>query len=123
MLRYICKLLTGVMLLLSIAGVVVSADVNVPKPNIVKGEKCVEPTEFMRRYHMDILMHQRDNTVIHGVRSDKHSLVGCISCHADKNSTGDYIPVNAEGQFCQSCHSYAAVKVDCFQCHATVPAE
>ena len=31
------------------------------------------------------------------------------------------IPVNAPGQFCESCHTYAAVKMDCFECHATVP--
>ena len=26
-------------------------------------------------------------------------------------------------QFCASCHEYTAVKVDCFQCHASKPEE
>jgi hypothetical protein len=29
--------------------------------------------------------------------------------------------VTAQGQFCQGCHAYTAVKIDCFSCHASVP--
>ena len=35
----------------------------------VKGEQCVEDTEYMRRNHMEILDHHRDKTVIGGVRT------------------------------------------------------
>ena len=35
---------------------------------------------------------------------------------------GGYRSINAEGQFCQSCHAYTATKIDCFECHATKPA-
>ena len=38
-------------------------------------EHCVEPTEIMRRNHMDFLLHQRDETVLKGVRTQKYSLV------------------------------------------------
>lgn len=31
------------------------------------------------------------------------------------------MPVNSPGQFCASCHRFAAVSLDCFQCHATTP--
>ena len=116
-------LINSLVLLGFFLAVAAHADIVKPKVNIAKGEACVEPTDFMRRYHMELLNHQRDETVIHGVRTDKHSLVGCISCHVDKDTNGEYIPVNAPDQFCQSCHTYAAVKIDCFQCHATVPAE
>ena len=102
---------------------IIVAESTPPQPKIVKGESCVEPTDFMRRYHMQVLNHQRDETVIHGVRTPRHSLTGCISCHADKDADNKYIPVNAEGQFCSTCHTFAAVKMDCFQCHATVPYE
>ena len=44
-------------------------------------ESCVEPTEFMRRNHMEVIKHQRDETVHNGIRSTKHSLAGCIECH------------------------------------------
>jgi hypothetical protein len=87
-----------------------------------KGESCVEPTDVMRRDHMKFLLHQRDETVHGGIRGAKHSLVGCIGCHVQRDAKGDAIPVNAEGQFCESCHGFAGVRMDCFECHAAVPA-
>ena len=66
-------------------------------------------------------MHQRDETVHRGIRTRKHSLKECIECHVQRDDAGSTIPVDAPGQFCQSCHEYAAVSMDCFQCHATTP--
>ncbi len=98
-------------------------DSRVPSPviNQGKGDKCVEPTDEMRRNHMDYILHQRDETMYKGVRTEKHSLKECRNCHASKGEDTAYLPVNAPGQFCQSCHSYASVKIDCFECHATRP--
>jgi len=84
-------------------------------------ESCVEPTDFMRRNHMELIKHQRDATVHGGIRSTKHSLADCFQCHVSFDGGDKPIPVNAEGQFCYSCHHYAAVTVNCFDCHATVP--
>ena len=92
-----------------------------PKPAItkaVKGEQCVEPTEVMRRNHMKLLNHHRDETVLQGVRTKKYSLKECINCHASE-ATGSV--ATAKDDFCVSCHSYAAVKIDCFDCHSTKP--
>lgn len=87
----------------------------VPQPNvnIVYGDKCVEPTEDMRRNHMKYILHQRDATMHQGIRGTKHSLKGCINCHADPETNS----VLGEDGFCQACHTYAAVKMDCFGCH------
>lgn len=84
-----------------------------------KGERCVEDTATMRRNHMRFLEHQRDDTVHGGIRGAKHSLKGCVDCHASK-TTGSVAA--AKTDFCVACHSFAAVKVDCFGCHATKPA-
>ena len=54
-----------------------------PAAKAVKGEKCVEPTEVMRRDHMKMVLHQRDDTMHQGIRTVKHSLKNCINCHAD----------------------------------------
>jgi hypothetical protein len=93
------------------------------KINRSKGDECVEPTDVMRRDHMKFLLHQRDETMHEGIRTKKYSLKECIECHANKDDQGEYIPVNAEGEFCQSCHAYSSVKLDCFECHATKPRE
>jgi hypothetical protein len=80
------------------------------------GEHCVEDTAFMRKNHMKLLMHQRDETMHKGIRTEKHSLKKCVSCHA---STKDDRVVGSNEHFCQSCHTYAAVSLDCWECHAT----
>ncbi len=99
-----------------------SADrVSLPDPPKGRGDHCVEDTQFMRRNHMSLLLHQRDQTMREGIRTESHSLKGCVKCHAQQRPDGSYVPVNDEGQFCQACHSYAAVSLDCFQCHATKP--
>lgn len=82
---------------------------------------CVEPTDFMRRYHMELIKHQRDATVHNGIRGTKYSLAGCIDCHASRGADGHPVAVNADHQFCNACHAFAAVKVNCFDCHAAIP--
>lgn len=92
-----------------------------PKPVITKaakGERCVEDTDYMRRNHMNLLLVHRDRTVLQGIRTKQHSLKGCIDCHASE-TTGSVAA--AKDDFCVSCHSYAAVKIDCFECHSTKP--
>ncbi|WP_260291320.1 sulfur reduction protein DsrJ [Sedimenticola hydrogenitrophicus] len=84
-------------------------------------ETCVAPTAEIRRNHMDYLKHDRDATVRKGIRDTRFSLAECVQCHAEKDSAGAYKPVNAEGQFCESCHSYVAVNLTCFQCHSKTP--
>jgi len=93
----------------------------VPGSQAAQLDSCVEPTEFMRRNHMEVIKHQRDETVHNGIRSTKHSLAGCIECHVSSSSGEGPVPVNADGQFCRACHEYAAVGMNCFGCHTNVP--
>lgn len=99
--------------------------VRTPVPLIAKGkgDTCVAPTDWMRRFHMTALNHKRDDTVHDGIRTPKFSLKGCIDCHAVEGADGKPVTVKDERHFCRSCHDYAAVKVDCFECHASRPDE
>ena len=83
-----------------------------------RGEKCVADPAFMRRNHMDLLKHKRGETVHLGVRDARAGLKGCIGCHASA-ATGSV--AIARTDFCVSCHAYAAVTIDCFECHASKP--
>jgi len=88
-----------------------------PKLDIGKGgEHCVEDTRYMRLNHMRLIMHQRDETVHLGIRGSKYSLAGCVDCHA---STRNNSVLGSNENFCQGCHAYAAVKIDCFECHSS----
>ena len=84
-------------------------------------DQCVEPTEIMQKEHFVFLYHQRDETVIDGIRTKQHSLANCIDCHVSYDEIGKPIPVTDDGHFCQACHVKTAVNIDCFTCHATVP--
>ena len=100
-----------------IASAVYAADTPiVSKLDIGKGGKCVvEDHQLMRKVHPDLLMHQRDDTVHKGIRGQKYSLAGCVECHA---STKTNSVLGSNEAFCQGCHTYAAVKLDCFECHS-----
>ncbi len=82
-----------------------------------KGEQCVEPTDVMRRRHGEILL----ETATSENQIPGHDLAACVDCHVQRSEHGSYIPIDAEGQFCQSCHEYAAVSLNCFDCHADQP--
>lgn len=84
--------------------------------------QCVEDTVTMRRNHMKFILHQRDETMYRGIRTSKHSLAGCIDCHAKQDEAGNYLDSNHPQHFCRQCHDFAAVRVDCFQCHNSKPA-
>lgn len=116
--------LFGLLLALATLGVAsATAQAEVPRPAIpaAGAERCVEPTEVMRRDHFKFIMHQRDETVINGIRTSKHSFKGCIDCHVQPTAGGDYPRITSDEHFCATCHTFSAVKIDCFSCHSDLP--
>ena len=87
-----------------------------PRLDIGKGGQCVEDPQWMRKNHMHLLIRQRDETVRKGLRDGKYSLKNCIECHA---SLRDNSVIGRDDSFCQGCHRYEAVKIDCFECHSS----
>lgn len=111
-------------LLLALFSLAAESGVPVPDiPKAIKGEQCVEDTDFMRRNHMNLLSHQRDDTMRLGIRTQKHSLKNCFTCHVVKGEDNKPVTASDPRHFCRVCHDYAAVSLymDCFQCHTSVP--
>jgi [DsrC]-trisulfide reductase subunit J len=100
---------------LGIAGAAAAADA-LPQLDRARSGPCVQDPKVMRKSHMDFLQHDRDATVRRGIRDRKESLAGCVDCHASRT---DGRVIGTERHFCQGCHTYAAVKLDCFECHAS----
>jgi cytochrome c len=105
-----------------------SAMAATPLPEIPKArasvsdtQQCVEPVDEMRKNHMNYILHQRDETVHRGIRTRQHSLEECINCHAVTGPDGEFVRKDSDKHFCSSCHNYASVSIDCFQCHADRP--
>lgn len=90
------------------------------EPKIAFPERqCIEPREYMRARHADLLAEWKESVVRRGQRtyiaSDgrryEMSLTRtCLACHQNK------------AEFCDQCHSYAIVKyaqrgLECWACH------
>jgi hypothetical protein len=109
------KLLVSLLLCLCIPAVW-AAESTTPKPDIGKGGQCVKDAQWMRLNHMHLLKHQRDETVRKGMREEQNSLKNCVECHASLSNNS---VVAREDGFCVACHRFEAVKIDCFECHAS----
>jgi hypothetical protein len=119
-LRWLACAMATPLVALAYAAFAADAPGHVPLPAIVvdRSTQCIEPPDVMRRLHPDLLRHQRDNTVRDGVRGARTSLGACIECHAGKGAGAAAGSVVGSPQaFCESCHRYVAVRLDCFECH------
>ncbi|MFC1585813.1 sulfate reduction electron transfer complex DsrMKJOP subunit DsrJ [Fibrobacterota bacterium] len=76
--------------------------------------ECVAPAVAMRSGHMQVLDEWRNKVVRQGVRTyrshtgkEYHMSLSntCLDCHANKE------------EFCDRCHTYASVKLYCWDCH------
>ncbi len=86
-----------------------------PEPVIREGlEACVEPKEFMRANHMQLLDEWRDSAVrkservyvsSSGKEFEKSLTETCLDCHSNKE------------EFCDRCHKSVAVEPYCWSCH------
>jgi mono/diheme cytochrome c family protein len=97
------------------------ADSLLPEIPRGEGEQCVADTDLMRREHMNLLSHQRDETTHQGLRTKQFSLKECVACHAVAGPDAQPVSAKSPRHFCRACHDYAAVKIDCFECHASRP--
>ena len=117
------KIMLAATVMLLATSVNVNAEVAGPVIPTGKGEQCVEPTDVMRKDHMEFMKHKRDETMHNGIRTEKHALKECIGCHVQEDEKGQVARFGEDGHFCSSCHNYAGVNIDCFQCHADRPQE
>ncbi|MBC8200176.1 MAG: sulfate reduction electron transfer complex DsrMKJOP subunit DsrJ [Desulfobacterales bacterium] len=99
----------------------------VPEPKLTDKAKaakeCVEPKEYMKAEHMQILDIWRDGVVREANRvyisetGKKFNMSlstgddSCMGCHSNK------------ADFCDKCHDYASVTPYCWDCHIEPPKE
>ena len=117
------KLRAALAVLLLLSAAAQAGGSRTPQPVVEKaqaGTMCLADPATMRRDHPRMLKHQRDDTVHGGIRGSKASLKACIGCHA---SSVNASVAKAPSNFCVSCHAYAAVHIDCFECHSTQPSK
>jgi predicted CXXCH cytochrome family protein len=94
-----------------------SAGIPMPIVPAGQGESCVDDPEFLRRYHMTVLQQEHDKAQLTHMPAEKYSLKECVTCHAAKGPDGSIVTADSPQHFCRSCHDYAAVEIECFDCH------
>jgi len=94
-------------------------DLDTPAIAQLAQKECVEPTDYMRAFHMELLKQWRDWVVRDGKRiyvgqDGKQYVMSledtCLKCHSNK------------ARFCDQCHNYVRVQPNCWNCHV-VPEE
>lgn len=120
-------------------------NLNTPVIQQLSDKECVESPEYMRQNHMQLLLQWRDAKVRDGQtvyinskgKAYDISLEGtCLKCHNDKpvvdsvasnsakpnvsasNAATMNLTSDGSNQFCFSCHNYASVKPNCWNCHS-----
>ena len=125
MTRFLRQVAVLVYALIGLSLLSTSALAETPFPTINESsdesKKCIHPKDEMRRNHMNYILHERDETMHEGVRNEPGSLAACIDCHVQPNEKGEIAGVDSNEHFCNGCHEYASVQIDCFQCHADRP--
>ncbi len=54
---------------------------------------------------------------------DEYRVQACINCHVPESKNDQAVRItHTETHFCATCHTYVAVRLDCFECHADRPA-
>lgn len=120
-------------------------NLNTPVIQQLSDKECVEPADYMRQNHMQLLLQWRDAKVRDGQtvyinskgKAYDISLEGtCLKCHNDKpvsssvtsnvaksnvsapNAATTNLTSDGSNEFCFSCHNYASVKPNCWNCHS-----
>ena len=75
----------------------------------------------MIRNHPRFLFSHRTIVMRTGVGSRGDSLERCVTCHAVKDAAGEPVAFSDATHFCRTCHTKAAVTIDCFECHQSKP--
>lgn len=93
-----------------------SPDVSLDTPqiNAMPVKECIEPTDYMRESHMQLLDQWRDAVVRQGQYQyvsqsgqvyDMSLDETCLGCHSNQE------------EFCDRCHEFSSVDLYCWQCH------
>lgn len=116
------RLVLALIALFGLSQVALAQDTNLwPKVPAATGAPHPEGSEYWRKNHMKLMIHDRDLVVREGDRNIEADIGRCFDCHAVKDTAGNFVTAEDDRHFCRVCHDYAAVQVDCFMCHRSTP--
>ncbi|NOZ02838.1 MAG: hypothetical protein GXP54_13270 [Deltaproteobacteria bacterium] len=114
------KVIVGIVLFIGVAtaplwyDTIAGKSAQAPKLAKAADGPCVEPKEWMRANHMELLDHWRDAVVREGEKDYKSSTG---KTWEDMKLTGTCLKCHDKARFCDKCHDYEGVKPYCWDCH------
>jgi hypothetical protein len=93
----------------------------VPRQKLLRGHWS-EDKSIMRNNHQALLRDRMNATYPLSAPQQHTSIEQCVTCHVTRGA--ENLPVSADdpGHFCRDCHARQRVSLDCFSCHASLPA-
>jgi hypothetical protein len=116
------RLILGLCLAFAAAFTAAAGDLGPVIPKAT-GSPHPEGNAYMIRHHMEMMMHDRDLVVHKGQRPAHESIGKCFDCHTVRDASGTPVTFQDPRHFCRTCHDFAAVKIDCFECHRSTPSD
>jgi len=111
---FLCIMLTPMLMNLGTSTTPPSPSLDTPRINSMTHPQCIEPAEYMRVEHMNVLDDWRTAVVRLGSTEYTNSAGqvflmsmedSCLGCHSNRAA------------FCDTCYTYVAVSPDCWSCH------
>ena len=87
---------------------------------LIRAHRTDDPS-VMIRYHPALLYAHRYAYVHQGARQSNENIERCVTCHAVMGPNDQPVGFGNSKHFCVDCHTEVAVKVDCFDCHNSMP--
>lgn len=88
---------------------------------LVRGHWSEKP-EVMRSNHQALLRYGMENGARSTTRWEEATIERCVTCHIVRDEQGQPLSAADAKHFCRDCHTKERVSINCFSCHASLPA-
>ncbi|MDR0238870.1 MAG: hypothetical protein LBI88_01405 [Deltaproteobacteria bacterium] len=113
--------LLGVLLCLK-GGAALAADTSpVPRQKLLRGHWS-ENKDIMKNNHQALLKDRMNAEYPLTVLQQNVSIEQCVTCHIVRGEDRAPLSAGDRRHFCRDCHAKQNVGINCFSCHASLPA-
>ena len=123
------KLLAGMLIVLTAIPIGVQVvEVRAAEPvladfrqKLIRGHWSEDP-QIMRKEHGKVLIAEMNKAAQSTTRKADDTIERCVTCHVRRDEK--QVPVSASdpSHYCTQCHAKSSVSINCFTCHASLPA-
>jgi hypothetical protein len=122
-------LLAGLLIVLTgmpIMALVVEASAAEPvladfRQKLIRGHWSEDP-QIMRKEHGKVLINEMNKAAQATSRKEDDTIERCVTCHVKRDEKQAPVSASDPRHYCTQCHAKSSVSINCFTCHASLPA-